>query len=66
MSVLSAAMPWVLIVVGMIGVSHAVSRALFLGEPTGIVAIWGFAGLICLIIGVAFAVRNRFRSAPRA
>jgi hypothetical protein len=61
-----AAAPWVLIVVGMIGVSHSASRFLFLGEPTGIAAISGFAGLVCLIVGGAFAVRNRLVGAPRA
>ena len=55
-----------LIVVGMIGVSHSASRFLFLGEPAGNAAIWGFAGLVCLIVGVALAVRNRFAGAPRA
>jgi hypothetical protein len=66
LAALQAAAPWVLVVVGMIGVSHSASRFLFLGEPTGIAAISGFAGLVCLIVGGAFAVRNRLVGAPRA
>lgn len=61
----SRATPWVLIVVGLIGFSHATSRILYLGDPAGIVAIGGFAGLVCLITGVALAVRNWSREAPR-
>ncbi len=66
LTALTTAAPWVLIVVGGIAFSHAVSRILFLVEPAGIVAIMGIAGLVCLLIGVAFAVRNGFRGAPEA
>jgi len=54
------------IVVEMVGISHSMSRVLFVGEPARNVAIPGGAGLSCLILGAASAVRNWFRRAPDA
>jgi hypothetical protein len=66
LATISAVAPWVLMVAGIIFIGHAVSRVLFLGEPAGRAAAWGFAGLVCLIIGPVFATRAGFRGTPRA
>jgi hypothetical protein len=63
LAALLAVAPWVLVVVGIISLAHTVARVVFVGKPAGGAALWGFAGLLCLIIGAAFAMRTWFRGA---
>jgi hypothetical protein len=54
------AVPRVLVVVGIISIAYALARVVSLDKPA---ALWGLAGLLCLIIGAVFAMRTPFRGA---
>jgi hypothetical protein len=61
-----AVAPWLLIIAGMSFIVYALGK--FLAFPGGGDAVWGIAGLICLILGALFvlALRTRSRSTPGA